>query len=103
MHDNSWREEGTATNGVATATRAVQSNGAHVVDYVSVSFSAAAIALLTVTLTINGSAVTVRHYVHNADQIALGLKGDEGTTIVATLAAGGNGIVGFVTTVGHTL
>lgn len=96
---NEWTERASATNATATATRAADPNHRHIIDFIYVSFSAAAAALLTVK---KGTDIVLEHYVHNADVLALGLRGDVNEAVSAELAAGGAAVVGKCNIIGRT-
>ena len=104
MKENEWLETGTATNDVATATKAEADGKRHRVTYVDASFSdSSASALLTLTY----GGITQYRYIHGSDYFPVEMigsvyDGSNAGDIVASLAAGGAGVVGRVNILGFT-
>lgn len=99
--ESDWEEKASASNALATATRAAESGNRHSIATIVASFSAAAIALLQVKF---GTTVVLEHYVHNSEVIALPspLRAGSGQAVSAELAAGGAGITGTVAITGYS-
>ena len=103
MLPTSWVEAATATAGIATATKAAKTTGSHVLSCVIASYSDPTISgTLTITITVEGTAESLVHYVHGADVVPLELRGDTDTAVVAALASGGGAVVGKVIMVGSS-
>lgn len=96
-----WTEVGSAVAGLATATRAGETNARHSITMVSASYSVAQVGLLQVKLD---GAVEYERYVHNACDIDLSsaLRGLSGKAVSAELAAGAGGVTGKVCLFGVT-
>lgn len=96
-----WEATAEATAATATATKAAAVKTRHFVTDVFASFSAAAIALLTIK---RGATVILRQYVHNAERLHFRtpLRGNVNEAVSAELASGGAGITGEVNLVGYS-
>lgn len=101
MIENPWTAKDSQDNALATATHAAATDQAHVIDYVTCSYSVAGTSgLLQVK---EGSTVIEEHYIHGADTIPLGYKAAKGSAVSAELAASGTaGQIGKVNIIGHS-
>ena len=96
-----WIESDSATNDVATATHAAETNKSHVIAGVYASFSTTASALLEVK---RGSTVLFSAQIYDSAHITFpegiaadGLTSiDDNIAVSAVLAAGGGVVVGYV-------
>jgi hypothetical protein len=97
-----WQARGSATNALATATRAAEPGNRHSILSVTASYSAAQIGLLQIKV---GGSVVWERYIHNAADIDLdagAIRGSNGAAVSAELAAGAAGVTGTVTLSGVT-
>jgi len=93
-----------AANSVATVTHSAEAQRHHIVTKVDASYS---VSTASGELTVSYDAVVVaRKHVHAAGAIDFGILGFENptanTTVAASLAAGGGGVVGDVTLSGYS-
>ena len=103
MMPTEWAVQATASNDVATATKAAAAGKRHTLAHVIASYDDSTVSrLLTITVTLDGTSTSITHFVHGADIVPLEIRGDINTAISAALPAGGSGVDGYVTVVGNT-
>lgn len=98
---SNWIEDATATNAVATATRAAEAGKTHYITAIIASYSAAAVGDLTFK---DGAAAEFTFTVHNAEVITFAkpVPVTAGNAVSADLAAGGASVDGNVVLIGYT-
>jgi hypothetical protein len=101
---NSWTVRAQAEAGVATATKAAQAGGCHIICKVDASYETST---QTGLLTVNyGTTAIATKWIHGAGAIDFGVLGlqnpDANELVEAVLAAGGAGVEGHVVVTGYT-
>lgn len=96
-----WTERDSQDNALATAERAAEEHGRHVIMYAVASYEISSTSgLLQIK---QGGVVVAEHYIHGADVVPLELYGEANQAASAELAPSGTGgVLGKVTLVGYT-
>ena len=91
---------GTASNDVASTSKAAETGKAHAIRGVYASFDTAdTVALLTISDGTNA----IEHHIQGSAVVPCDVRAGTNKTVAASLAAGGVGVVGHVQMVGLTI
>ena len=99
-HSEWATDVGTASNDVASTSKAAESGKAHVIRGVYASFDTADTVGL---LTVSDGTTRIEHHIQGSQAVSCGLRAATNATVAASLAAGGSGVVGHVQILGLTI
>ena len=100
-----WNKNATATNAVATATKATDANRQQIIAWIDVSFSAAPATPVLAQIKDSDANILWQRYfsASDAEEFSVGLTVPPGKGVSANVAAAGSGVVGSINLGGWTV